>query len=83
LHRQEHEAIISVQDEGQGIPAEEQDQLFKVFGRTSVQSTQGEKSTGLGLAISRRIVEEHGGRIWVESEEGEGATFYVALPIES
>lgn len=74
-------AIIAVADQGPGIPKEELGRLFRPFGRTSVQSTAGEKSTGLGLAIARRIVEGHGGRIWVESEVGRGSTFRVALPM--
>jgi signal transduction histidine kinase len=82
---EEHEdgVVISVRDEGQGIPAEELDRLFKWFGRTSVRGTEGERSTGLGLAIARRIVAGHQGRIWVESEVDQGSTFYVSLPIQS
>ncbi len=74
------EAVISVKDQGQGIPANEIDKLFKPFQRTSVRSTGGEDSTGLGLAIVRKIVMGHQGRVWVESEVGKGSTFYVALP---
>lgn len=77
------EVLLSVADRGQGIPAAELDRLFRPFGRTSVQSTAGEKSTGLGLAIARRIVEGHGGRIWVESEVGRGSTFRFTLPTEA
>jgi PAS domain S-box-containing protein len=73
--------VVSVRDQGQGIPAEELDQLFKPFAKTSVRSTAGEKSTGLGLAICRRIVEGHGGRIWAESEVGKGSTFSFSLPV--
>ncbi len=73
---------IAVTDEGQGIPEEELDKLFKPFGRTTVQSTGGEKSSGLGLAIARKIVEGHGGNITVESEVGKGTTFFVSLPLE-
>jgi signal transduction histidine kinase len=83
LETQEDQVVISVRDEGQGIPAEEQDRLFKWFGRTSVRGTEGERSTGLGLAIARRIVEGHQGRIWVKSQVGVGSTFYVSLPILS
>jgi two-component system, OmpR family, sensor kinase len=72
--------LLSVRDQGPGIPPEEQDRLFQPFGRTSVRSTAGEKSTGLGLAIVRRIVEGHGGRIWVESQVGRGSSFFVLLP---
>ena len=74
------EVVVAVRDEGQGIPALELDNLFKPFTKTSVRGTAGEKSTGLGLAICRRIIEGHGGRIWVESEEGKGSIFYFALP---
>lgn len=74
-------ATIAVRDQGQGIPGEELLRLFKPFGTTSVKSTSGEKNTGLGLAIACRIVEAHGGRIWAESEVGEGSTFYFTLPL--
>jgi signal transduction histidine kinase/CheY-like chemotaxis protein len=74
-------ATIAVHDQGQGIPAKELHKLFKLFSKTSVATTGGEHSTGLGLAIVRKIVEGHGGRIWVESEVGKGSTFFVALPI--
>jgi signal transduction histidine kinase len=81
VERQGDEALLSVQDQGQGIPAGEFDKLFQPFSRTSVRSTAGEKDTGLGLAIVRRIVTGHGGRIWVDSEVGAGTTFHVALPL--
>jgi len=73
--------VVSIRDQGQGIPTEELDQLFKPFGRTSVRGTAGEKSSGLGLAICRRIVEGHGGRIWAESELGKGSVFSFSLPV--
>jgi signal transduction histidine kinase len=75
------EVWIWVKDQGQGIPVEEMQRLFKDFSRTSVQPTAGEKSIGLGLAITRRIVEAHGGMIWVDSEIGKGSTFTFSLPI--
>lgn len=77
------ELIIAVNDEGPGIAPEDTEKLFKPFGRTKNRSTGGEKSTGLGLAIARRIVEGHGGRIWVESQKGLGSTFYVAFSAQS
>ncbi len=74
------ELAISVSDQGQGIPQEEQEKLFKPFTQTSVRSTEGEKSTGLGLSIVKKIVEAHKGRIEVESQVGTGTTFLIVLP---
>ena len=71
---------VAVADEGQGIPAADLPKLFKPFGTTSVRGTSGESCTGLGLAISQKMVEGHGGRIWVESEVGKGTTFRFTLP---
>ncbi len=81
LARADDGVLLSVADQGQGIPAAELDTLFKPFARTSVKSTGGEGSIGLGLAIVRRIVNGHRGRIWVESEVDSGSTFYVWLPL--
>ena len=78
--RREREVVVSVRDEGQGVPANEIDRLFVPFENISVKSTGGEQSTGLGLAIVKRIVEGHGGRIWVESEVGAGSNFSFSLP---
>lgn len=75
------EVRISVKDEGPGIAPEDVAKLFRPFGRARTVSTGGERSTGLGLAIARRIMEGHGGRIWVESEPGRGSTFFAAFPI--
>jgi signal transduction histidine kinase len=83
LAKSENNAVISVRDQGPGIPVAELDNLFKPFQRTSVKATAGEQSTGLGLAIARRIVLGHQGKVWVESEVGKGSTFYVLLPIET
>jgi two-component system, OmpR family, sensor kinase len=74
-------AIVTVRDQGQGIPPHEIGRLFTPFGKTSVRGTAGEPSTGLGLAIVRRIVEGHGGTVTVHSEVGSGSTFTVALPL--
>jgi two-component system sensor histidine kinase/response regulator len=73
-------ALISIRDQGPDISEAEQVKLFQPFGRTSVRSIAGERSTGLGLAISRKIVEGHGGRIWVESQVGVGSMFLFTLP---
>ncbi len=71
---------IEVRDQGPGIPEAERGKLFQPFGKTSVRGTAGEKSTGLGLAIARKIVEDHGGRIQVESQVGVGSVFAFTLP---
>jgi CheY-like chemotaxis protein len=70
-----------VKDQGQGIPQDELETLFRPFQQTSVKSTSGEKSTGLGLLICRKIIEAHGGALWVESEVGKGSTFAFSLPL--
>jgi two-component system sensor histidine kinase/response regulator len=77
------DVTVSVADNGPGIPYSEQKLLFKPFEKLSVKSTAGESSTGLGLSIVRNIIVAHGGKIWVESEEGKGSTFYFTLPERS
>lgn len=81
LVREDGEAVVRVKDTGPGIDPAEQGRLFQPFGRTSARSTGGEKSTGLGLAIARRIVEGHKGRLGVQSEPGQGSTFWFSLPL--
>ena len=71
---------ISVQDEGPGIGPQDRQRLFQDFARLSSRPTGGEKSTGLGLAIARRMIEAHGGQVGVDSEPGQGATFWFTLP---
>ncbi len=78
---QAEKVIISVIDQGQGIPEDELSKVFLPFSRTSVMPTAGEKGTGLGLAISKKIVELHNGKIWVESEVGKGTIFTFSIPI--
>jgi signal transduction histidine kinase len=70
---------LDVLDNGPGIPLEDQAVIFEEF--RQARSTQAGEGTGLGLAITRRLVELHGGRIWVESTPGAGATFIVLLPV--
>jgi signal transduction histidine kinase len=72
-----HEARLSVQDNGKGIAPTELEHVFDCYWHTASASGGG---TGLGLFISRGIVEAHSGRIWVESTQGEGSTFYFTLP---
>jgi len=74
--------IISVSDEGQGIPPAEMNKLFKPFSRTSAKTTSGESSTGLGLVIVRKIIEAHNGRVWAESQVNKGSTFSFSLPVQ-
>jgi signal transduction histidine kinase len=81
LQRSSDEAIISVKDRGRGITAEQTERLFQAFGTDGKPGTEGEKATGLGLAIAHRMIQAHGGRIWVESEVGAGSRFHVALPL--
>ena len=76
------DVLLQVQDHGQGIPEDEIDKLFRPFQTAGSAATHGEKSTGLGLTIVRRLVEGHGGRVWVESECGKGSTFFVSLPMQ-
>lgn len=75
--------FFSVQDEGDGIPADEMEKIFKPFEKTSVKKTGGEKSTGLGMLITRKIIEAHGGHVWADSPPGQGATFSFQIPFKS
>ncbi|HEX7489103.1 MAG TPA: HAMP domain-containing sensor histidine kinase, partial [Anaeromyxobacteraceae bacterium] len=78
-HREGSEVVFSVSDTGPGIPAEDLAHLFERWYRGRRAPYPG---SGLGLAIARAIVEGHGGRIWVESEEGAGSAFSFAIPIQ-
>ncbi len=78
-----HEALFSVRDQGIGIPLHEQTQVFGRFARTGNAQAYGIRGAGLGLYLCRELVEAHGGRIWLESIEGQGSTFFVALPLSS
>lgn len=73
--------LLSVEDKGIGIPEDIQDKIFIQQPEAARTGTAGEESHGLGLYISRKIVEEHNGRLWFESKEGKGSTFYVELPL--
>ena len=74
---------VSVSDTGLGIPKEEQSQIFDKFHQVNRRKigTRGETGTGLGLSICKNMVTLHGGRIWVESEDGAGSTFVFTLPL--
>ena len=77
----EHEAVVAVEDHGPGIPRSTMPRVFERFYKANRARTRGVGGTGLGLSIARHVVEAHGGRIWVESEEGIGSTFAFALPL--
>jgi len=77
------EVMISVADSGIGIRPDQQERIFEPFTQIDGSSTRRAGGTGLGLSISKSFVEMHGGRIWVESELGQGSTFYVTLPIQA
>jgi signal transduction histidine kinase len=74
-------ALLSVRDAGIGIPTDQQARIFGRFERADNARAHGIGGTGLGLYLCREIVERHEGRIWFESVEGEGSTFFIALPI--
>ena len=75
------EVSVAVADTGPGIAAEDLERIFEEFQQTEAGLEQLE-GTGLGLALSKRLVELHGGRIWVDSESGKGSTFVFTLPVE-
>ena len=71
---------LSVQDDGPGIPAEALDRVFERFYRVDKARSREQGGTGLGLSIVKHIIQNHGGRVWVNSEPGKGATFFFTLP---
>jgi signal transduction histidine kinase len=73
------QVILQVSDTGPGIPLEAQPYVFERFYRLPDQP-QSVEGTGLGLTIVKSIVEQHGGRVWVTSQPGQGSTFTVSLP---
>jgi signal transduction histidine kinase len=73
---------VAVRDTGPGIADADQTRIFEEFQQVDNSSTRSKGGTGLGLAISKRIIEMHGGRIWVESKQGQGSTFSFSLPIK-
>lgn len=73
--------LITVQDQGRGIPGDKLEAVFERFQQVDASDTRQKGGTGLGLAICRAIVEQHDGKIWVESTLGKGTTFYLNLPI--
>jgi len=82
MTRQRDRLAISVRDEGMGIPASEQKEIFKRFVRGSGSRAAHIQGTGIGLAMARHIIEAHDGEVRLESEPGKGSTFIVLLPLE-
>jgi two-component system phosphate regulon sensor histidine kinase PhoR len=75
------EVITSVRDPGIGVPAADRTRIFERFYKVDRARVRGRGGTGLGLSIARHVVVSHGGRIWVESVEGEGSTFSFTVPL--
>ena len=73
---------VAVQDTGPGIAEKDQNKIFEEFQQADASITKQKGGTGLGLAIAKRIIEMHGGRLWVESEVGHGSSFSFTVPIK-
>jgi len=80
LNKDEEGVHLVVTDDGIGIPASETEKVFEKFYQVDNEITRTKGGTGLGLSITRDLIQLHGGRIWVESKEGEGCAFHVVLP---
>src|SRR6266513_172163 len=74
--------LFTVSDNGPGIPPEYHDLIFRKFGQVEMPRSPRTRSSGLGLTFCKLVVERHGGRIWVKSEEGRGSSFYIELPAD-
>lgn len=72
---------FTVADQGRGIPADKLESIFERFQQVDASDSREKNGTGLGLAICRSIIQQHGGKIWVESKLGKGSIFYVTIPI--
>jgi len=81
--QKDKELVVSVADQGIGIPAEEFDKVFDRMYRIEQRLSQDPGGMGLGLSLCKALVEGHGGRIWLESEVGKGSTFYFSLPTKT
>jgi two-component system sensor histidine kinase VicK len=80
IQEESDHVLITISDNGIGIPKELQDGLFEKFTKARRLGIRGEESTGLGMSVIKIIVEMHKGTIWFESEENKGSTFYISLP---
>jgi two-component system sensor histidine kinase/response regulator len=80
IAEEEGQILISVMDSGEGISQENQDKLFKADSHFTSFGTDNEEGSGLGLLLCKEFVTRNGGKIWFESKEGEGSTFYFNIP---
>lgn len=76
------EIEVAIKDTGMGVPKDQQERVFSRFFRAANVMRKDTEGTGLGLFIAKNIIEAHGGKIWFESEENKGSTFYFTLPVE-
>jgi signal transduction histidine kinase len=83
VEQQGENLLFRVSDTGIGIPKEELENIFREFQQVDTAITREFTGTGLGLNITKKFVEMHGGRIWVESELGQGSTFFFNLPLRT
>ena len=81
-HQDAADIVISVRDNGVGISSNRLQKLFRIDENDSTLGTKQETGTGLGLILCKEFIEQHQGRIWVDSQEGNGSTFYFSLPIK-
>jgi len=79
--QQGNEVVLTVKDNGRGIPADKLESIFERFQQVDSSDSRNHDGTGLGLAICKSIIQQHGGRIWAESVLGRGSTFYITLPL--
>ena len=80
IKRKENSVIVSIKDNGIGIPSEKLDSLFEICHSRSTFGTKNESGSGLGLLLCKEFIDLHDQKIWVESESGSGSTFYFTLP---